>query len=180
MTIDKKEVAKNILIALGMVGVISAVVVAPGLGKALPLLSKIDLRRINQELKRLKNRGLVEIIKKRNGITEIKLTRKGKEKLAKYKIDDLQIEKPQVWDGKWRIIIFDIPILKNNKRELLRKKMKNLGFYKLQQSVFIHPFPCYEVVTFLKEYFDLREEVEYIEADKLENQNKLINHFFVK
>lgn len=180
MTIDKKEVAKNILIALGMVGVISAVVVAPGLGKALPLLSKIDLRRINQELKRLKNRGLVEIIKKRNGITEIKLTRKGKKKLAKYKIDDLKIEKPQVWDGKWRIIIFDIPILKNNKRELLRKKMKNLGFYKLQQSVFVHPFPCYEVVTFLKNYFELHNEVEYIEAEKMENQNKLINHFFVK
>lgn len=178
MSIDKKDVAKNILIALGMVGIISAILIAPGLGKALPLLSKIDVRRINQELKRLKKRGLVEMIKRRNGLMTLKLTKKGKEKLAKYNIEDLKIEKPEKWDGKWRIIIFDIPVSKNNERGMLRRKMKHLGFYKLQNSVFVHPFPCFEIVTFLRNYFDVQEEVEYIEAERLENNDKLITHFF--
>lgn len=173
-----KNVAKNILIAVGVVGVVSAVLVAPGLAKALPLLEKVDIRRINQELKRLQKRGLVEIIKRSNGVTTIKLTKEGKKKLAQYKIDQLVIEKPGKWDGRWRIIIFDIPINKNQTRNLLRRKIKELGFFKLQSSVFVYPYPCYEIVTFIREYFDVSAEVEYIEAEKLENQDKLIGHFF--
>lgn len=179
MTEGQKEVAKNIVVALGVIGMISAVMVAPGLAKTLPLLQKVNIARINQELKRLKKRGLVEIIKRKNGLTSIKLTKEGKKKLARYKIDQLEIEKPKIWDGKWRIIIFDIPIQKNSARGLLRKKMKELGFYKLQASVFVYPYSCYEVVSFLREYFGVKAEVEYIEADNLESQNKLLSHFFV-
>lgn len=178
MTENQKEVAKNILIALGIVGVVSAVMIAPGLAKALPLLQKINIARINQEIKRLQKRGLVEIIKRKKGLEEIKLTKEGKEKLKRYKIDQLKIEKPKKWDGKWRIIIFDIPIKKNNSRRYLRNKMKNLGFYKLQASVFVHPYPCLEVVNYLRDFFGVKEEVEYLEVEKLESQNKLLGHFF--
>lgn len=178
MTENQKFVAKQIVIAIGIVGVVSAVMIAPGLARAIPLLKKIDIGRINQELKRLHKRGLVEIIKRKNGVTTVKLSREGKKKLARYKIDLLEIEKPKEWDGKWRIIIFDIPVKKNFAREALRKKMKGLGFYKLQASVFVHPYPCYEVVKFLRDYFDVSDEVEYLEVDKLESQNKLISNFF--
>ena len=178
MTENQKFVAKQIVIAIGILGVVSAIIVAPGLAKAIPLLKKIDIYRINQELKRLQKRGLVEIIKKRNGLTTVKLTKEGKNKLTRYQIDFLEIEKPKKWDGKWRVIIFDIPVKKNSARELLRYKMKSLGFYKLQNSVFVHPFPCYDTVTFLRDYFGVRAEVEYLEVDKLESQDKLLTHFF--
>lgn len=178
MTENQKFVAKQIVIAIGVLGVVSAVMVAPGLAKAIPLFKKIDIARINQELKRLHKRGLVEIIKHENGIKEIKLTKDGKKKLARYQIDLLEIEKPNKWDGKWRIIIFDIPVKKNFARELLRRKMKNLGLYKLQASVFVHPYPCYEVVKFLRDYFGVSSEVEYLEAEKLESQDTLLEYFF--
>lgn len=178
MTENQKFVAKQIIIAIGVLGVVSAVMVAPGLAKAIPLLRKINIARINQELKRLHKRGLVEIIKRKNDVTEVKLTKEGKRKLTRYQIDLLEIEKPQKWDGKWRVIIFDIPIRKNFARELLRRKMKHLGFYKLQASVFVHPYPCYEIVKFLRDYFGVPSEVEYLEVEKLESQNKLIGYFF--
>lgn len=178
MTEKQKDVAKNILIALGIIGAVSIVVVAPGLAKALPLLKKVNLARINQEIKRLQKRGLVEIVKRKNGVSVIKLTKEGKAKLKRYQIDKLKIEKPQKWDGKWRIIIFDIPISKNSERFLLRKKMKEIGFYKLQNSVFVHPYPCFEVVKYLRDYFGVAAEVEYIEANSLESQNNLISYFF--
>lgn len=178
MSENQKFVAKQIIIAIGVLGIISAVMIAPGLAKIVPLLKKIDIARINQELKRLHKRGLVEIIKRKNGITTMKLTKEGKKKLARYKIDLLEIEKPKKWDGKWRVIIFDIPVKKNSARESLRKKMKRLGFYKLQQSVFVHPFPCLEIVQFLRDYFGVSSEVEYLEVEKLESQNKLIEYFF--
>lgn len=178
MTEKQKFVAKQIIIAIGVLGVISAVMVAPGLAKAIPLLKKIDIARVNQELKRLHRRGLVEIIKRKNGITTVKLTKEGKKKLARYKIDLLEIEKPKKWDGKWRVIIFDVPVKKNSARESLRKKMKRLGFYRLQHSVFVHPYPCLEIVQFLRDYFGVSSEVEYLEVERLESQNKLIEYFF--
>ncbi|MBI2011762.1 hypothetical protein HYS91_03260 [Candidatus Daviesbacteria bacterium] len=174
----KQEIAKNILIALGMIGLFSAVMIAPGLAKVLPLLSKIDVGRINQEIKRLQKRGLIEVIKRRNGLTSLKLTSKGKEKLKRYEIDNLKIERPQHWDKKWRMVIFDIPVDKNSSRLFLRRKMNNLGFYKLQKSVFVHPYPCYEIVIFLRNHFGVSNEVEYIEATNLESQDKLVKHFF--
>jgi DNA-binding transcriptional regulator PaaX len=174
----QKEVAKNILLAIGIVGILSTVVIAPGLSKILPILSKVDPYRINQEIKRLQKRGLVEIIKRKNGITDLKITDGGKKKLAQYKIDNLKLEKSQKWDKKWRIVIFDIPIQKNISRNLLRKKIKNLGFYKLQKSVFVTPYECLAVVSFLRDYFGVNGEVEYIEAEKLESQDILIKHFF--
>src|SRR3989344_1903131 len=178
MTEKQKDVAKNILIALGIIGIVPIVSVAPGLAKVLPLLKKVDLARINQEIKRLQKRSLVEIIKNKKGVSVIKLTKDGKAKLRRYQIDNLKIEKPISWDGKWRIIIFDIPISKNNERFLLRKKMKEIGFYKLQNSVFIHHYPCFEIVKYLRDYFGVAAEVEYIEANSLESQNKLISYFF--
>ena len=178
MTENQKFVANQIVLAIGILGVVSAVMVAPGLAKAIPFLKKIDITRINQELKRLQKRGLVEIIKHKNGVQTVKLTKEGKKKLVRYRIDLLEIEKPRKWDGKWRVIIFDIPVKKNSSRELLRYKMKHLGFYKLQASVFVHPYPCYEIVTYLRDYFGVAAEVEYLEVNKLESQNKLLSHFF--
>lgn len=174
----KDSLAKNILLGLGVIGVVSLVMVAPGLAKALPLLSKIDLRKINQEVKRLRKRGMIEMIKNKHGIEEIKLTKLGRAKIKEYKISDIKIDKTKNWDKKWRIVIFDIPIQKNKSRNLLRRKMRELGFYKLQDSVFVHAYPCFEIVEFIRVFFGVKAEVEYIEAEKLESQNKLLAHFF--
>lgn len=178
MTDNQKFIAKQIVIAVGILGVVSAVMIAPGLAKAIPIFKKIDISRVNQELKRLHKRGLVEIIKRKNGVITVKLTKEGKRKLARYKIDLLEIVKPNKWDGKWRVVIFDIPVKKNSNRELLRYKMKGLGFYKLQASVFVHPYPCFEVVKFLRDYFGVSAEVEYLEVETLESQDRLIGYFF--
>ncbi|MBI2011916.1 hypothetical protein HYS91_04060 [Candidatus Daviesbacteria bacterium] len=180
MTEKQKDIAKNIILALGIVGAVSMIMIAPGLAKAIPLLAKIDVRRINQEIKRLNKRGLVEIIKRKNKVPLIKLTKEGEKKLSRYQIDKLEIERPKKWDGKWRLVVFDIPITKNYSRAVLRKKMKNLGFYKLQSSVFVHPFPCFEVLKFIRDYFGVSKEVEYMEVNSLESQDMLISYFFTK
>ncbi len=178
VTGKQKEVAKNIVIALGLIGAVSLIMVAPGLAKAIPYLSRINVSRINQELKRLRKRGLIEIVKRKNGVEVVKLTKEGRKKLARYRIDTLWIDKPDKWDGKWRIIIFDIPVKKNAQRELLRRRIKSLGFYKLQSSVFAYPYPCFEAVKFIRDYFEVSREVVYIEAQRVENQDELVGNFF--
>jgi len=45
------------------------------------------------------------------------------------------------WDGKWRMVLFDIPESKNTLRQKLRKILKENQFGRLQQSVWISPRP---------------------------------------
>lgn len=46
------------------------------------------------------------------------------------------------WDNKWRILIFDIEEKSRIIRDLLRKKLKELGFAQWQESVYVTP-PSY-------------------------------------
>lgn len=43
------------------------------------------------------------------------------------------------WNGIWCVVIFDIPEKFNKKRNILREKLKILGFGRLQDSVWISP-----------------------------------------
>jgi len=43
------------------------------------------------------------------------------------------------WDGRWRLVLFDIPTGQNAARERLRRYLKSRGFGYLQNSVWITP-----------------------------------------
>jgi len=53
------------------------------------------------------------------------------------------------WDGKWRVVIFDIAEQEREVRDTIRPKLLSLGFGKLQKSVYISPL---DVLADLKEY----------------------------
>jgi len=93
-------------------------------------------------------------------------------------IDDLKIKRPKKWDGKWRVLIFDIAQLKKLYREALRGKLKELGFYQLQKSVWVCPFDCRAEVEILKDFFGLKDnELRLILAIDIENDTFLKKHF---
>lgn len=48
--------------------------------------------------------------------------------------------KDQGWDGYWRLVIFDISEQEKYLRDNLRDKLRELGFGRLQQSIYISPF----------------------------------------
>jgi phenylacetic acid degradation operon negative regulatory protein len=55
-------------------------------------------------------------------------------------------------DGKWQMIIFDIPERKRHLRDLLRIKLYFLEYKMFQQSVWISPYDTYkETEKFLRE-----------------------------
>lgn len=54
---------------------------------------------------------------------------------------DLEKFSRKKWDGKWRTVIFDIEEKSRHERDSLREELKGLGFGKLQESVWISPFP---------------------------------------
>lgn len=48
-------------------------------------------------------------------------------------------EKEKRWDGKWRLVSFDIPEEEHKARRELRQELKKLGFGRMHRSVWISP-----------------------------------------
>jgi hypothetical protein len=56
--------------------------------------------------------------------------------------------------------------------------LKQLQFYKLQESVWIHPFDCKREVGLLKEFFGFTsKEIQLIVAEQVENPDFLRTRF---
>lgn len=60
--------------------------------------------------------------------------------------------RPPAWDGQWRIVVFDIPEVRKQYREALRRELAAADYQRLQDSVWIgkHPLPD-DVATFIEE-----------------------------
>ncbi len=118
---------------------------------------KLRKKRISDAFYRLRKQGFVEIKRKGNQIY-ISLTEKGKKLAGWMQIDALKIKRPKKWDGKWRIVVFDISQLKKIYREAFRGKLKDLGFVKLQKSVWVHAFDCRDEIELLRDFFGLSQK----------------------
>jgi CRISPR-associated endonuclease Cas2 len=98
------------------------------------------------------------------------LTDNGKKKALTYNIDAMKIKKPTKWDGKWRMVLFDIPEKHKKAREAFREALKDLEFHEFQKSVFIHPYECQNELDYIIELFQLRPYVRTVTATKLDNE----------
>lgn len=172
---------KQVLTFIGLAGVIGLTFMAPSGGAILGKLilnkqrddERKDYRKFNEyylhrALKRLHSQKYVEITEKGN-VQTVTLTSLGRHRIFKYSLDNLSLSKPKHWDGRWRLIIYDVNERKKHLRDVFRGTLKSLGFYKLQESTWIYPYPCEDHVTFLREYYGVGNEVLYIVANKLEN-----------
>ena len=97
----------------------------------------MEKKAICQTLTRLKSYGLV---KQQN--EEFSLTQKGKKIINK--ILGYKEALGEKWDGKYRVVIFDIPEKDRHHRNWLRSELYFLKYTKLQQSVFISKFSLTE------------------------------------
>lgn len=105
----------------------------------------------------------------------IQITDKGRDRLDQ--INTSGIPRPINWDGKWRIVIYDIPESHKIARMALARKLRRLNFYQLQRSTWIHPFPCRDEITAITSQFDVNKYVSYFETDSIDQQAKLIERF---
>jgi hypothetical protein len=138
---------------------------------------KYTKKQIDNALGNLRRKKLIKIIKEKDGKYKIKLTNKGKKRFLKLSLETIKIEKPPIWDRKWRIVIFDIPIKYNQARAALRMKMKELGFKQLQKSVWVHPYECEDEILFTAEVFEVDKYVEIITAEKVLHEKVLKKSF---
>ncbi len=179
--IQQSTITKTILVTLGATALVTTSVVFPSLPYIISLFAndQKQKRYVKKIFRKLEKQHLISIQEDINGQITIKITEAGKLKALSFNKDSMQIKKPQKWDGIWRIVIFDIPEGHKKAREAFRSYLKRLNFYKLQKSVFVHPYHCKEEVDFLKHDFGIADFITYLEAKFVENQNILRNHFQV-
>ncbi|MDP3794832.1 MAG: hypothetical protein Q8R13_02800 [bacterium] len=137
----------------------------------------LDRHELKRAIRRLYESQLIGYREHKDGSTEIVLTKQGRAIGLRYKLDEMTIQKPERWDRKWRVILFDIPEEHKDLRNALREKLQALGCILLQKSVFVHPYECREEIDFVIEIFGARRYVRFIEATTIDNELHLKKKF---
>lgn len=99
------------------------------------------------------------------------LTQKGEIELRALTAHEVKVAKPRRWDGKWRILVFDIPEERKALREKIRRSLVAIGFHMLQKSVWIFPYDCEDFIALLKADLEVGGHMLYVIADALESDH---------
>ena len=188
-TINPKTKDVLLLLATGTLLVTS--IVMPGVGViAKEILKEYQRRQREQDIKewqkynpwrlrqliaRMQESKYIKVIEE-NDTPIVKITQKGKNRLLKYDLENLKLDESN-WDGRWHLVIYDIPKMKKSQSELFRETLKRLNMLKLQKSVYLTPFKCEDEIEYLRQLFGIGDEVQILIVDKLENEVAYRNYF---
>ena len=173
---DRKNLQRVILQAVATAGILGVGLVAPNVIGALGRLGILpNIRQkeyISSSASKLVKRGLLFY----DGY-KYNLTLEGEKFLRRWQFTDFKLKKPKRWDKKWRVIIFDIPEKKKSVRNHITMLFRETGFVRLQDSVWVYPYDCEDVVTLLKTDFGIGKYLLYLIVDELENDKHLRENF---
>lgn len=136
--------------------------------------------RTTQLVKQLSKRRYVNTHEDKNGKMTIAITKQGIRRALTYNLNAMTLNKPKEWDKKWRVVIFDIPVRYGRIRDIFRKRLRQLGLYLLQESVYVSPYPCFDEIEFLRELYDVSFTVRYLFVDRIEEDGELLRHFHLQ
>lgn len=176
----KKNLQKIILGSVATAGLLSMALVAPNAIQLLAKLGIIDIKKSYKETGNI-NRARDRLIKigllKRDKNGYLRLTMKGGAKIRQLELADYKLKKPKRWDKKWRVLIFDIPEYRKTLREKIRRTLMAMGFTRLQDSVWVYPYPCEDLITLLKADFRIGRELLYLIVEEIERDKDLMRTF---
>jgi len=138
---------------------------------------KINERSLRESIRKLYRSKIVDYKENNDGTVKLVLTEAGKKKVLLYDLDKLKINRPPRWDRMWRMVVFDIPETKKPARMALASKLKELEFYPMQKSVFIHPYECQNEINFITELFNIVPYVRFLRVKDVDIELDLKNRF---
>ena len=172
----KNELVKIILETVKVVGILGIATVAPNTLQAMAKLGIIASPRQKDVVVRTRDRLVRSGHLRRDG-ARLKLTAKGERALHLMTLKYQHHGQSRKWDGKWRVVVFDIPEKRKGLRPKLRSALVSLGFYRLQNSVWVYPHECEDLLTLIKVDVELGREALYMIVDSIENDAPLRDHF---
>ena len=163
-------------------GTLSIGLIAPKLiqeldGPALAFFKKMDERSRERELRRILAYMLREQLITEHYQHGIIMTKKGQKRMAQKQLSQIEIVKPDRWDKNWRLVMFDIPEKQHVARVKFTAFLRTLGFQPLQQSIWVHPFPCRDEIALIAKSCEIEKFVTYIETSHIDHDELLVRRF---
>lgn len=128
---------------------------------------------IYSTISRAKKKGYLREIELDNRQKILQLTVKGKYKISKH----LSVTNKETWDSKWRILLFDIPEKDRVKRNILRRKLKELNFKQYQLSAWICPFDNTNELEYIIDELNLEDCIQYFIGESIQGEKELKKYF---
>jgi len=176
----KREHLQHVVLAtVKTAGLLGVGLLAPNVLGALAKLGFIKKQRqeeyVTSSASKLVRRGLLKFEHGHYAVTQ-----SGEKILRKWELSNYSIKPQKKWDKKWRMIIFDIPEKKKNIRMQISYLFNQAGFYRLQDSVWVFPYDCEDIISLLKTDYAVGKDILYIIADEIENDRHLRAAFDLK
>ena len=129
--------------------------------------SKKPVYALSRSLKGLIDAGLVENIEGSQS-NFARLTKDGKKKAHSLSLENENALLNPNWDGKWRIVLLDLPESRKAERESLRYLLKKAGFVCLKNSAWVSPYPFEFLFENIKKDLGLSTEIMIIVTEKID------------
>jgi phenylacetic acid degradation operon negative regulatory protein len=128
-----------------------------------------------RSIKNMTDLGLIETIKSDHE-AYARITPKGRQKLTSLKLDSKNGLISKSWDGKWRIILLDLPESRKAERESIRYLLKKANFVCLKNSAWISPYPFEHMFENIKKDLGLKNELIILTTNTVDETSE--KYFF--
>jgi DNA-binding transcriptional regulator PaaX len=189
--LDKiNTIAQAALAVVGAAGLITLAAAAPNIFTALNqanhLRKKFKGLAFDEKQKKLqysfyylRKSGLVKFKGDKSGF-QLLLSKKGQKLLTKLDFQTLKVKNPKVWDRKWWVVAADIPTKQHRLgADQLRQKLKEMGFYFLQRTLWFYPYDPRTEIQFIATTYGVEKFITIMEISRLdmEDEQKLLRFF---
>jgi len=145
------------------------------LNAAIKELHNFTVKQLNSVVSELKKQKLIEKKNYENSVL-VSLTERGTLRAINFgfrRLNDKTIIKKENWDGRWRMVAFDIPESCRKGRNALNYRLKMGGFYELQESIFLYPYDCKKEIDAFVKLFKLEKYVRFGLLDSIDNEERV-------
>ena len=175
----KQDIQRALLASVAVTGLLAWAMLAPNtlqLLRYLPGERNKFGHRIRTAAGRIVAKGQAMWIEKK-GKKYLRITNLGRRELALEQAKVALTAQKKRWDGRWRMVVFDIPERRRKVRGRLREVMQEVGFVRMQDSVWVYPYDCEDFIALLKTELKIGKDALYAIADPIEYDKQLRTHF---
>lgn len=175
----KRDIQGAVLATIAVPGIIAFAAIA---GNAVQLLDYLPQGRYNLRYRmksvtgRLVAKGYASW-EARGDKKYLRITAKGRQAFAYEQAKVALKNQKKKWDGRWRMVVFDVPERRRKVRTHLCAVMREIGFVRMQDSVWVYPYDCEDFIALLKAELKIGKDVLYAIADTIERDKGLRFYF---
>ncbi len=133
---------------------------------------KVDKNKIRDGIRDLNKQKLIEKKENYDGSVVVSLTSRGRLRALNVCFRNFYNRKEK-WDGKWRMVAFDIPDECKKGRNALRYRLRLGGFYEFQESLFLYPYDCKKEIDDFIKLFKLEKYVRFGLLESIDNEKEI-------